>query len=198
METQPSINLRDLVFLIADPSSYLCMIIHSMLRSFGANKVLEVRDSLGVLQTLSNQKVDVLICDLRLPPHGGLKITHAIRRNTENENRTVPILLMTSDTREVTVKNARDVGASMVIAKPLAPSNLYDRLAWVAFNARQFQFIDTETYFGPDRRFKIEGYPGGVGRRKGDHDTTIGADSGPAMSQDEIDSLLNMARTGQQ
>src|SRR5258708_22195393 len=162
METQPSINLRDLVFLIADPSSYLCMIIHSMLRSFGANKVLEVRDSLGVLQTLSNQKVDVLICDLRLPPHGGLKITHAIRRNTENENRTVPILLMTSDTREVTVKSARDVGASMVIAKPLAPSNLYDPLAWVAFNPRQFRFIHTKTSFAPHPPFTTDAYPATV------------------------------------
>jgi two-component system chemotaxis response regulator CheY len=196
MANPPSINLRDLVFVIADPSSYLCMVIHGMLRSFGANKVLEVRDSNGVIQTLSNQKIDVLLCDARLPPHGGLKITHAIRRNPENENRTVPILIMTSDTREITIKSARDVGANMVIAKPLSPASLYDRLAWVAFNPRQF--IDTASYFGPDRRFKIEGYPGGVGRRKGDKDIEVGADSGPAMSQDEIDSLLNMARTGQQ
>jgi two-component system, chemotaxis family, chemotaxis protein CheY len=196
MANPPSINLRDLIFVIADPSSYLCMVIHGMLRSFGANKVLEVRDSNGVIQTLSNQKIDVLLCDARLPPHGGLKITHAIRRNPENENRTVPILIMTSDTREVTIKSARDVGANMVIAKPLSPASLYDRLAWVAFNPRQF--VDTATYFGPDRRFKIEGYPGGVGRRKGDKDIEVGADSGPAMSQDEIDSLLNMARTGQQ
>jgi two-component system, chemotaxis family, chemotaxis protein CheY len=195
MANQPSINLRDLVFVIADPSSYLCMVIHGMLRSFGANKVLEVRDSTGVMQALSNQKIDVLVCDARLPPHGGLKTIHAIRRNPENENRTVPILIMTSDTREVTIKSARDVGANMVIAKPLSPASLFDRLAWVAFNPRQF--VDTETYFGPDRRFKIEGYPGGVGRRKGDKDITVGEDSGPAMSQDEIDNLLNMARTGQ-
>jgi CheY-like chemotaxis protein len=167
-----------------------------MLRGFGANKVLEVRDATGVMQALSNQKIDVLICDGRLPPHGGLKATHAIRRNPENENRTVPILLMTSDTREVTIKTARDVGASMVIAKPLSPSSLYDRLAWVAFNNRPF--IDTETYFGPDRRFKIEGYPGGVGRRKSDDVSAVAAETGPAMSQDDIDSLLNMARTGQQ
>jgi CheY-like chemotaxis protein len=196
MAPQSSINLRDLVFVIADPSSYLCMVIHGMLRGFGANKVLEVRDATGVMQALSNQKIDVLICDGRLPPHGGLKITHAIRRNPENENRTVPILLMTSDTREVTIKTARDVGASMVIAKPLSPSSLYDRLAWVAFNNRPF--IDTETYFGPDRRFKIEGYPGGVGRRKSDDVSAVAAETGPAMSQDDIDSLLNMARTGQQ
>jgi two-component system chemotaxis response regulator CheY len=193
--TNSPMNLRDLVFLIADPSSYLCMIIHGILRSFGASKVIEVRNSLGVIQGLTGQRVDVLICDARLPPHGGLKLTHAIRRNTNNENRTVPILVMTSDTREVTIKKARDVGANMVVAKPLSPSNLYDRLAWVAFNPRQF--VDTATYFGPDRRFKIEGYPGGVGRRRGDKEVEVAAETGPAMSQNEIDSLLNITRTGQ-
>jgi two-component system chemotaxis response regulator CheY len=157
--------------------------------------VIEVRDSLGVVKALTGQKIDILLCDAKLPPHGGLKLTHAIRRNINNENRTVPILIMTGDTRATTIKTARDVGANMVAAKPMSPSSLYDRLAWIAFNPRQF--IDTATYFGPDRRFKIEGYPSGVGRRKGDQEIVVGEDAGPALSQSEIDNLLNMARTGQ-
>jgi two-component system, chemotaxis family, chemotaxis protein CheY len=191
----PNINLRDLMILIADPSPYLCMLTHGILRGFGANKVLEVRHSLGVLETLIGQKIDILLCDARLPPHGGLPLTRAIRRNTENENRTMPILIMSSDTREATIASARDVGANMVVAKPLSPAGLYDRLAWVAFNPRQF--IDTETYFGPDRRFKIEGYPGGVGRRKGDKVVDVAEEVGPALAQDDIDSLFSAARSGQ-
>lgn len=189
-----AINLRDLVILVAEPSSYMSMIIHGMLRGFGANKVLEARDTVGVFQSLSNQKVDVLLCDSRITPHGGFSVTSAIRRNRENENRTLPILLLTSDTREVTVKRARDVGANMVIAKPMSPASLYDRMAWVAFNPRQF--VDAPNYFGPDRRFKIEGYPGGVGRRKGDQITQVAAEAGPALQQNDIDNLFNSARTG--
>ena len=41
------VNLRDLAILVADPSSYISMLIHSMLRGFGANKVLEVRNSVA-------------------------------------------------------------------------------------------------------------------------------------------------------
>ena len=190
----PNINLRDLVILIADPSPYLCMLTHGILRGFGANKVMEVKNSLGVLEILVGQKIDILLCDARLPPHGGLALTRAIRRNPENENRTVPILIMTSDTREAAIATARDVGANMVVAKPLSPAGLYDRLAWVAFNPRQF--IDCETYFGPDRRFKIEGYPNGVGRRKGDKAIEVAAEVGPALAQNDIDSLFNAARTG--
>jgi two-component system chemotaxis response regulator CheY len=190
-----SVNLRDLLILVADSSPFVCMLVHSMLRGFGANKILEVRHSFGVLQTLSGHKIDVLICDGGLPPQGGFSLTRTIRRNQTNENRTMPILIMTSDTREATIKTGRDAGANMVVAKPLSPASLYDRLAWVAFNPRQF--IDTETYFGPDRRFKIEGYPNGVGRRKGDTETEVAKETGPSLAQDDIDSLFNAARTGQ-
>lgn len=191
---KPTINLRDLVILVADPSSYMSMVIHGMLRGFGTTKVMEVRHTVGVFQALSAQKVDILLCDARLPPHGGLTLTRAIRRNVDNENRTMPILLMTSDARETTIKQARDAGANMVISKPISPASLYDRLAWVAFNPRQF--VDTETYFGPDRRFKIEGYPGGVGRRKGDKAIEVADEAGPALAQNDIDSLFSAARTG--
>ena len=191
----PTVNLHDLIILVADPNSYLRRVIHGILRGFGANKVLEVENSLGLFQSLSSQKIDILLCDTRLPPHGGLKLTRSIRRNADNENRTLPILLMSSDTSETTIRNARDAGANMVVAKPMSPNSLYDRLGWIAFNSRPF--VDTPTYFGPDRRFKIEGYPGGVGRRKGDKVIEVAEEVGPALGQNDIDNLFSAARTGQ-
>lgn len=190
-----AVNLHDLTILVADPNSYLRRLIHGILRGFGANKVLEVENSLGLFQSLSSQKIDILLCDTRLPPHGGLKLTRGIRRNADNENRTLPILLMSSDTSETTIKNARDAGANMVIAKPMSPNSLYDRLGWIAFNSRPF--VDTAAYFGPDRRFKIEGYPGGVGRRKGDKAIEVAEEVGPALEQNDIDNLFSATRTGQ-
>ena len=189
-----SINLRGLPILVADPSPYMCMLINGMLRAFGATKVMEARNSIDVLKILTNQKVDILLCDSKLQPHPGLTLTRSLRRNADNENRTIPILIMTSDTRDTTIKSARDAGANMVIAKPMSPAALYDRLAWVAFNPRQF--VDAPSYFGPDRRFKIEGYPGGVGRRKGDKAVAVAAESGPTLAQNDIDSLFASTRTG--
>jgi two-component system chemotaxis response regulator CheY len=190
-----TLNLRDLVIVIADPNSYTRRIIQGMLRSFGANKLLEVGHSADLLQVLIGQKVDVMICDVELPSHGGLSLTRAIRRKKDNENRTIPIIMMTSDSRESTIKNSRDAGANMVITKPMSPKGLYDRLAWVAFTPRNF--VDTPTYFGPDRRFKIEGYPGGVGRRKEDKAVEVGKEVGPALAQGDIDSLFAATRAGQ-
>jgi CheY-like chemotaxis protein len=190
----PTINLRDLTILIGDSNPYGRRIAYSILRGFGANKILEAENTLHLLKSLNERKVDILICDERLPPHGGLALTWAIRRNEMNENRTIPILLMTGDARESTITQSRDVGANMVIAKPMSPKSLYDRLAWIAYSPRNF--IDTETYFGPDRRFKIEGYPGGVGRRKGDKVIEVADEVGPTLAQGDIDSLFGAARTG--
>jgi len=160
-----NINLRDLSILVADPSPYLGMIIHGILRGFGANRIIEVRSSAAVLEVVNGQKIDVLICDGALPPQGGLALTRTIRANRTGENRTVPILVMTNDPRDAMVRNARDAGANMVIAKPLSPINLYDRLAWIAFTPRHF--IENTSYFGPDRRFKAA-VPQRGGRRKDD------------------------------
>ncbi|MES1155912.1 MAG: response regulator, partial [Pseudorhodoplanes sp.] len=185
----------DLSILIADPNSYVRRIVHGMLRGFGANRLMEVENASGLVQVLTAQKVDVLLCDASLPPEGGLSITQTIRRKGDNENRTMPILVITSDLREAAIKEARDAGANMVIAKSMSPKNLYDRLVWIAFSPRNF--VDTTTYFGPDRRFKIEGYPGGVGRRKGDKAVEVAEEVGPALAQDDIDSLFGAAHTGQ-
>jgi CheY-like chemotaxis protein len=190
-----TLNLRDLTILIADHSPYMSMVINSILRGFGTKKAIEARDCMGVIQVLTGQKIDILICDARLPPHGGLWLTRAIRRKVGNENRTIPILIMTSDARETAVQQARDFGANMVISKPMSPASLYDRLVWIAYNQRKF--IDTETYFGPDRRFKIEGYPNGIGRRKGDKPVEIAEEAGPALAQNDIDNLFSATRSGQ-
>jgi hypothetical protein len=87
--------------------------------------------------------------------------------------------MMSADTRETTVKRARDAGANMVIAKPMSPANLYDRLAWIALTPRKF--VDAPNYFGPDRRFKIEGPPGGVGRRKADKPLEVPPEAVPGL-----------------
>lgn len=192
--TTATINIKGLVFLVADANPYFSRIIVGLLRSFGANTVTEVRNSFDAIQMLSSQKVDILLCDDKLPPHGGLQVTHAIRRKRDNENRTIPILIMAGDARESLIKIARDAGANMVMAKPVSATGLYDRLAWMAFNSRQF--VETKSYYGPDRRFKDEGYTGGIGRRKTDK-PQAGDASSSGQAQTDTGTHSNPAPLGQ-
>ncbi len=107
----------------------------------------------------------------------------------------MPILIMTSDTREATIKRARDAGANMVIAKPMSPASLYDRLGWIAFNPRKF--VDTRELFrtGPavqDRR--LSGRRGPPQRRQRDR---CRPGERPRLAQDDIDNLFSAVQTGQ-
>ncbi|HRF07111.1 MAG TPA: response regulator [Xanthobacteraceae bacterium] len=189
-----TINLRDHTILVADANYHFRRIVHSVLRGFGTKSVIEADRMEPLLMVLEQQRVDLLLCDAHLPPYDGFETTLKIRRSVDCFYRTIPILLMTGDTRESQIRKARDSGANMVIAKPIAPRLLYDHLTWIAFHSRPF--VDAPNYFGPDRRFKIEGYPGGTGRRSTDKVLEIADEEGPALEQNEIDSLFNAARVG--
>ena len=187
------INLAELSFLIADPNPYSCAITHSILRGFGCNRVTDVRTAKGAITVLLEQKVDMLIVDPQLPPYGGLPFIKSMRQNPNNPFRTLPVLVVTGDTRVSKMNEARDCGANLVVMKPMSPSSLYVRIVWLVFNPRKF--INVESYCGPDRRWKIEGLPAGGGRRASDKVEAIEAEEGPALSQNDIDQLLQKSRS---
>jgi hypothetical protein len=49
---------------------------------------------------------------------------------------------------------------------------------------------------GPDRRFRIEGFPEGTGRRRSDTTEPVGDEAGPALPQGEIDNLFKSGQIG--
>ena len=77
----------------------------------------------------------------------------------------------------------------------VAQESLYSRLVWVTFDPRGY--VETPTYYGPDRRFKIEGFPDGQGTWgatcRCDLAVEVASD-GSDLSQNEIDSLFAGAR----
>ena len=79
---------------------------------------------------------------------------------------------------------------------PLAPADLVGLLAdaeWIARENRNY--IDCETYAGPDRRFKRLGPPAGMtGRRADDLPVNLKDSGGPNLSQDEINALMKPAK----
>jgi len=190
--SNPPKTLRGISFLIADSNSYFSSLLFSMLKGFGADKIVQSRDWSTAIEALTTSKVDVMLCDSMLPPGGGMRFVRGLRTDTASPYRKIPILFMTSDGRVSTIKASRDAGANMIIMKPLSPKNLHERLLWVAFDSRAF--VETPTYYGPNRRFKIEGFPDGQGRRKGDVPVEVAESDGTALSQNDIDSLFADAR----
>jgi DNA-binding response OmpR family regulator len=89
-------------------------------------------------------------------------------------------------TKSVVCK-ARDAGANYVIAKPLAPGVLLEGIKILANSNRDF--ITTDNYRGPDRRFKSGPLPTDVEERRAEALRLLQAPE-RAMSQDEVTALF--------
>jgi len=77
----------------------------------------------------------------------------------------------------------------MVVAKPMSPNSLYDRLGWIAFHPRRLSIRRTIST-GP--ALQIEAFPA-VSAVAGRLHGRRRRESGPALAQNDIDSLFTAA-----
>ena len=116
-----------------------------------------------------------------------------VRRTKTDAIRMCPLILLSGHTLRRNVLQARDCGASLVIAKPLVPLVLFERILRLTRDQRAF--ITSKAYCGPDRRFQKLGPPPGTdGRRHDDLSLKVGEATAPNMSQAEIDAMLKPTR----
>ncbi|MBP7065111.1 response regulator [Ferrovibrio sp.] len=150
--TLQSLNLGSLNFLVADPNPYFQSLLKGVLQAFGARHITTAETGSQALDLTRHHAYDLLFCDCYLPLLDGFDLVRQVRADNLNQNRYTPIIALTSHTQERNVARARDCGTSFVLAKPIAPKQLYDRLLWVAEDPRPY--VMAESYVGPDRRFK--------------------------------------------
>ena len=81
-----------------------------------------------------------------------------LRRSGLEPNAYAPVIMTAAHVRRSKVSEARDCGANFLITKPFSAGVLLERIVWVARDARPF--LEVGDYFGPDRRFKEEPWPG--------------------------------------
>lgn len=184
-------NLKNASILLVESGSMGMDILVQIMVGFGAKTLHKCETADQARQSVSRIEMDLMIIDAALGDEDGYELVRWIRREcVSDHNRYAPILMIAAHTQANKVTLARDCGAHFVIAKPLTPVVLLERILWVAREQRKM--VTTDTYVGPDRRFKFEGPPAGMpGRRKDDLPEELGAAITPNMSQDEIDALMN-------
>jgi DNA-binding response OmpR family regulator len=139
---------------------------------------------------LEHEPADLLFVGSSTGAMDEFEFIRKLRRAKDVATRMAPTILLTGHTQRANVLRARDCGASFVVAKPILPKVLYSRIVWLAKDRRDF--IDVESYCGPNRRFQNQGPPAGMeGRRSDDLPLSIGRPVEDNMSQDEIDALMN-------
>lgn len=162
--TKPALNLQSLRFLVADGNSYFQSVLYGILHAVGAQHIAVAGTGDDALARSRAEVTDLLICDWNLPQLDGFALVKRIREDNHNPNRHTPVIVLTGHAQARNVQRARDCGANLVLAKPISPKMIYDRLLWIAEDPRSF--VLSSGYIGPDRRFK-EGPPLGEAERRG-------------------------------
>lgn len=180
------LDLRKVEVMVVDDNQHSLDLLSQVLAGFRFRKI-HATGSVDEARTLvTTQRFDLIIIDAEMPGDDGFRLTEDVRLRSK-PNATAPIILVSGFTPFQKVVRARDLGANLVLKKPISPSALISRIEWIAQSDRVF--VSTETYRGPDRRFRMHPLPEGQAERRADA-LALAATPDRAMSQDDIDSLF--------
>lgn len=181
-------NFSRAKILIVDDSAASLDIISNVLLGFGVRDRIFCQTVHEAMEKLSFSRFDLIIADAEMPEQDGFDLTNLVRLNPDGPNFASPILIASGFAPLAKVMRARDVGANLVILKPVVPGVLLSRIRWLATSDRQF--VHSEGYCGPDRRLRNGPLPAGVAERRADA-LRLMAQPERAMSQNDVDSLFN-------
>jgi DNA-binding response OmpR family regulator len=183
------INLKRTSVLVLDANPQALDVMRQVLGGFGVRAVHACDNAKDARRIFRDHPLELAIVDPLFTDDSGFEFIRWARREEDSANRCIAFIAAMGHHTLANVRNARDSGANIVVAKPLSPDKLLQRIAWAAREERPF--IVSNGYAGPDRRFKNEGPPpGSSGRRSDDLSFDVPTAAAPNMSQLEVDELF--------
>ena len=178
------VNLEKAVVLLLSPPTGMELLVR-VFHGFGVRHPYRCYDSGKAMEACKEADLDLIVCDGSLPDGEAYDFIANLRRSDLEPNRYTPVMVIQGHTPADQILKARDCGANFVVAKPITPRLLLERVLWIAGESRPF--IELDTYIGPDRRFQNSGPPGGpgTGRRRTDK-----AEAAPKPPVDPKESIL--------
>ncbi len=159
-------NLGKAVVMIVDDNAFSMNLTSQTLIGFGAKSRHQCSSAAEAMETLKNATVDLLIVDCDMPDMDGYDLVRWLRGSGMDPNAFVPVIMIAGHTPESKVTKARDCGANFIVARPLSPLVLLERILWVARDPRPM--LQAGDYMGPDRRFRDGDPPAATGERRRD------------------------------
>ena len=145
-----NVDMSQLRFLIVEDNAHMRRVIRTLINSFGARELSEAEDGAAGLESFQANSPDIVITDWFMPIFSGIELVRMMRSQKSSANPTVPIIMLTGHSEKKRVQEARDVGVTEFLCKPISANALYARVANCVINPRSF--IKTGNFYGPDRR----------------------------------------------
>ena len=138
--------------LFGEPQGGLRQAIRTALHREGYKRVVDFERIEGIRDSVRRGLPDVVILDARMEGDGQEVATFlkGMRFNRVGGNPFVNVIVTLWDPNQNLVRAMVDAGCDDMLAKPLSPGQIIDRMNVLATNRKPF--VVTSEYIGPDRR----------------------------------------------
>lgn len=120
-------NLENITCLIVDDDKFSRTFIKTALYQIGIKNTKEANNPQEAQELLNDFKIDVILLDQQMPEKSGLEFAKELKSDM-GRYRNVPIIMITVDTKEQTVLNAKSLGIHEYLVKPISPMALKKRI----------------------------------------------------------------------
>lgn len=134
--THKQIVWDSIVCLIVDDDKFSRTFTKTALYQIGIKNTKEATSTEEAIELLHSFKIDVILLDQQMPGQSGLELAKAIKSGSLDGNKNTPIIMITVDTKEKTVLEAKDLGIQEYLVKPISPLALKKRIC-TAFGIKQ-------------------------------------------------------------
>jgi response regulator RpfG family c-di-GMP phosphodiesterase len=158
------INFDKARLLLLDDHREGASILSQIIRAFGVVNFIPCTTIDEARQAVMEHELHLILINANLKESGVYEFVNWLRRYDEPPNCYSPVILIAGHTQRSHVERARDSGANIIMAKPVSPTSVLERVIWASREKRPY--VKCATYAGPDRRFQDLGPPEGMpGRR---------------------------------
>ena len=156
--------------LIVDPHLGATRVLTELLKDIGARQRYHAPTTKRGLELVAEWQPQLIFVEFAGPGLDGPEFTSRLRRSTLPA-RQAPVIVITSDTREASIKAARDSGAHEFLCKPFTAGHVFRRVENVTLKPRPW--IEAKMYVGPDRRRFNSGEFEGARKRRNDASSPV-------------------------
>lgn len=114
--------------LIVDDDKFSRTFAKTALYQIGIKNIKEVGSADEAREMVGVSKIDVILLDQQMPQKSGLDFARELKNNPHDELKNIPIIMITVDTKEKTVLEAKILGIQEYLVKPISPLALKKRI----------------------------------------------------------------------
>lgn len=126
--TQKNIPLDKVICLVVDDDKFSRTFTKTALYQIGIKNTREAGNSDEAIEMLRNFKIDLILLDQQMPGKSGTELASDIKSGIIESAKNTPIIMVTIDTKEKTVLEAKKLGITEYLVKPISPLALKKRI----------------------------------------------------------------------